>query len=177
MLSGDCMDKEGVSNSGPLIHLAQIGRFKLLSMFSKIYIPRKVYEEVSIPDKPGEAELRSAENIEVLGVLESEVESIKARICVKLDEGELQALCLCEKLGVNLFLTDDLDARETGKKLGFEVHGSVGIIARAYRECLVDLRETENALKALYEVSSLFVAKEIIEMALKELRRFKKVKG
>lgn len=158
MLSGDCMDKEGVSNSGPLIHLAQIGRFKLLSMFSKIYIPRKVYEEVSIPDKPGEAELRSAENIEVLGVLESEVESIKARICVKLDEGELQALCLCEKLG-------------------FEVHGSVGIIARAYRECLVDLRETENALKALYGVSSLFVAKEIIEMALKELRRFKKVKG
>jgi len=44
------MDKEGVTNSGPLIHLAQIGRFKLLSMFSKIYIPRKVYEEVGIPD-------------------------------------------------------------------------------------------------------------------------------
>lgn len=147
-------------------------------MFSKSYIPRKVYEEVSIPDKPGEAELRSAENIEVLDVLESDIESIKARIGVKkLEAGELQALCLCEKLGVNLFLTDDLDARETGKKLGFEVHGSVGIIARAYRECLADLRETENALKALYEVSSLFVAKEIIEMALKELGKFEKVKG
>jgi len=47
---------------------------------------------------------------------------------------------------VNLFLTDDLDAREMGKKFGLEVHGSVGIIARAYRECLIDLKEAENAL-------------------------------
>lgn len=112
---------EAVSNSGPLIHLAQIGKFKLLSMFSKIYIPKKVHEEASILGKPGDVELRSAENIEVLKVLGSDVKSMKARIGLKLDEGELQALCLCEKLGMNLFLTDDLDARGTGKKLGFEV--------------------------------------------------------
>ena len=165
---------EAVSNSGPFIHLAQIGRFELLSMFSKIYIPKKVYEEVSIPDKPGEADLRSAGNIEVAEVSGNEVENIKMRISLKLEEGELQALCLCKSLGVNLFLTDDLDAREMGKKFGLEIHGSVGIIARAYRECLIDLKEAENALKALYEVSNLFVTKEIIEMAVRELGKFKK---
>jgi hypothetical protein len=40
----------------------------LLKIFSGIYIPRKVYEEVCIEGMPGEREVRSAENIEVLSV-------------------------------------------------------------------------------------------------------------
>jgi len=41
------MDK-AVSNAGPLIHLAEIERFELLNVFTKIYIPEKVYKEVCI---------------------------------------------------------------------------------------------------------------------------------
>ncbi|MBE0479048.1 hypothetical protein IBX65_08045, partial [Candidatus Aerophobetes bacterium] len=68
-------------------------------------------------------------------------------------------------------LTDDLDAREIGKSLGFEVHGSVGIIVRAYREKLIDLEETEKSLNALHDVSKLFIAKMIIDEAIGELRK------
>ena len=47
---------EAVSNSGPLIHLAQIGMFRF-GVFSVIYLPQKVYEEVCIKDMPGYCEI------------------------------------------------------------------------------------------------------------------------
>ena len=38
-------------------------------------------------------------------------------IDLKLDEGELEALTLCDRLKVRTFLTDDLNARDAGKQL------------------------------------------------------------
>ena len=73
---------------------------------------------------------------------------------------------------LKIFLTDDLDARDAGKPLGFEVHGSVGVIARAYREGLNDLERAKSALEDLYSISKLFVTKAIIEDAIKELEMF-----
>ena len=89
-----------------------------------------------------------------------------------LDEGEIHALALCRKLGKNIFLTDDLDAREAGVSLGFEVHGSVGVIARAYRRGPVDLVEAKAALNDLYNVSDLFVARAIIESVIEEIEKY-----
>jgi len=73
---------------------------------------------------------------------------------------------------VKIFLTDDLDARDAGKQLEFEVHGSIGVIARAYREGLIDLKRAKRALGDLYSISKLFVTKAIIEEAIKELEMF-----
>ena len=166
------MELEAVSNSGPLIHLSQVGKFELLYMFSKIYIPKIVYKEVNIKGKPGETELKSAKNTQICEVFSEDIKNIKEKVKdFKLHKGELQALSLCNKLKKEIFLTDDLDAREAGKSLGLRVHGSVGIIVRAYREKLVDLRETEEILNALYEVSKLFITKAIIEEAIEELRK------
>ena len=165
------MDKV-VSNAGPLIHLTEIGEFELLKTFSRIYIPEKVYEEVCIEGMPGEREVRSAENIEVLIVSKEEIEKVSNKIDLKLDDGELEALTVCNRFKVKIFLTDDLDARDAGKQLGFEVHGSVGVIARAYREGLIDLKRAKRALGDLYSISKLFVTKAIIEEAIKELEMF-----
>jgi len=165
------MDKV-VSNAGPLIHLTEIGEFELLKTFSRIHIPEKVYEEVCIEGMPGEREVRSAENIEVLIVSKEEIEKVSSKIDLKLDDGELQALTVCNRFKVKIFLTDDLDARDAGKQLGFEVHGSVGVIARAYREGLIDLKRAKRALGDLYSISKLFVTKAIIEEAIKELEMF-----
>lgn len=170
MLSGDCMDN-AVSNAGPLIHLAEIERFALLKVFTKIYIPEKVYKEACIEGMPGEREVRNAENIEVLSVSKEEIEKVSEKINLKLEEGELEALTLCNRLKVEIFLTDDLDARDAGKQLGFEVHGSVGVIARAYREGLIDLEMAKKALEDLYSISKLFVTRGIIKEAIKELEK------
>ncbi len=70
------MADEAVSNSGPLIHLAQINKFNLLKVFTRIFIPQAVYDEVCIADKPGNKELHSTGFIEVYEVLEDEIEVI-----------------------------------------------------------------------------------------------------
>lgn len=165
---------EAVSNSGPLIHLAEIGKFELLDIFSKIYIPRKIYEEVCNAGKPGEKELKKAKNFEIMEVPDEDVAFIRNELKrIRLDIGELQALCLCAKLGKKLFLTDDLEAREAGKELGFEVHGSVGIIARAYKMGMIGLGDAEIALNDLYFASKLFISKAIIDEAIEKLKRSK----
>ena len=81
-------------------------------------------------------------------------------------------MALCRKFNKNLFLTDDLDAREAGLALGLEVHGSVGIIARAYRYGLIDLGEAKSTLEDLYTVSDLFVARAIIESVIEEIEKY-----
>ena len=69
-----------------------------MKAFTKIYIPKKVYEEVCIEGMPGEREVRNAENIEVLSVSKEEVKKISNEIGSKLEEGELEALTLCSIL-------------------------------------------------------------------------------
>lgn len=171
MLSGDCMADQAVSDSGPLIHLAQISNFNLLSVFSRIFIPQAVYDEVCIEGRPGDKELRGS-SIEICNISNEDVENISRCVDVILDEGETHALALCRKFDKNLFLTDDLDAREAGLALGLEVHGSVGIIARAYRYGLIDLGEAKSTLEDLYTVSDLFVARAIIESVIEEIEKY-----
>jgi predicted nucleic acid-binding protein len=163
---------EAVSNAGPLIHLSEVGGFELLQMFSRLYIPEQIHEDVCIEGMPGERELRAAGYIEVLKVSSEEREEVRKRLEVKLDEGEVAALALCRRLGDVVFLTDDLAAREVGKQLGLEVHGSAGVIARAYREGLIEWQRAKQSLERLYSVSNLFVTKAIIEEAMRELEAY-----
>jgi predicted nucleic acid-binding protein len=160
---------EAVSNAGPLIHLSEVGSFELLQVFSRLYIPERIHEEVCIEGMPGDRELRAAGYIEVLKVSREELEEVSRRLEVKLDEGEVAALALCRRLEVAVFLTDDLAARGAGKQLGLEVHGSAGVIARAYRDGLIELQSAKQSLEGLYSVSNLFVTKAIIEEAMREL--------
>jgi hypothetical protein len=51
---------EAVSNAGPRIHLSEVGGFELLQMFSRLYIPERINEEVCIEGMPGERELRAS---------------------------------------------------------------------------------------------------------------------
>ncbi|MDI6655380.1 MAG: hypothetical protein QME59_05780 [Candidatus Hydrothermarchaeota archaeon] len=70
------MEHEAVSNSGPLIHLAQIGKFHILKIFDRVYIPRKVYDEVNIEGKPGKEELNGLKNI----IIREVEEKVSAKI-------------------------------------------------------------------------------------------------
>lgn len=160
-----------VSNAGPFIHLAQINRLDLLSIFPTIYLTPKVVSEITV-GKPTISEITSSSNIKIFHTPENEVRKFSKSIRkFKLQLGELYALCLCSKIKASLFLTDDLDARTAALNLGFEVHGSIGIIARAFHKGLINLKETEQAIFNLYYKSNLFVTKGIINSAINEIRR------
>lgn len=84
--------------------------------------------------------------------------------------GERAALHLCARLQIPLLLTDDLAAREAARRLGVTPVGSVGIVAKGHHSGLIDLAEAEAALGRLYDTSTLFVARALIDQAIFALR-------
>jgi predicted nucleic acid-binding protein len=92
-----------------------------------------------------------------------------------LQAGERECLYLCQQVGVPLLLTDDLTVREVAKTLNLTPVGSLGIVVRAYRRGCITLADAEHYIAALYDVSSLFVTRAIVDLAIEQLHQsFKK---
>ncbi len=70
---------------------------------------------------------------------------------------------------VPLLLTDDLAARGAARKLGIRPVGSLGIIVRSYRLGRVSLSEAQDRIEQLHSVSTLFVTRDLIDLALAQL--------
>ncbi len=163
MSNGVCMTKIGraVSNSGPLIHLNEVKSIKVLTVVKEILIPEEVYRETRI---------RIGKNIR-LRQLSSEAKNYAKLIYERyfLDLGEAQALALAKQEGINLFFTDDSDARLVAKYLGLDVHGTVGIILRAYKENIISKKNAKEVIVDLGKISSLYITSDLINYVLKKL--------
>ena len=60
-----------------------------------------------------------------------------------------------------MFLTDDLEARDAANHLRIEVHGSLGIIAMAYKKRMIGLAEAKQLIFDLYLASGAETWKKI----------------
>src|SRR3990167_9131277 len=125
----------GVSNTGPILHLAEIGLLKALNIFSRISIPMGVDNElrknkITIPKKIRILKL-NAKSKDIVKILANQY---------NLDMGEAEAIALALQEKTDYFITDDLDAREVAKNYRLEVHGTIGIMLRAYKNKIVDKR-------------------------------------
>jgi len=148
-----------VSDTGPLIHLAEIDSLELLSAFDTLLVPDVVYREVEaggVPDRVAELSYELVEADD--GRVETE----------DLDAGERAAIAVAEERGVVL-LTDDLAARETASDAGVEVRGSIGIIALGYSRGLLDRDEAASLMRALQRETSLFVTEAVVERGIRML--------
>jgi predicted nucleic acid-binding protein len=74
-------------------------------------------------------------------------------------------------MGVPILLTDDLAVREAAKHLNLTPVGSLGIVARAYRLGYLSLSDAERHIANLYDVSSLFVTRTIVDLAIEQLHK------
>ncbi len=155
---------EPVSNSGPFIHLNDINKLKLLNNFSKIFIPDKVAREIGHL-------LPGFINIKIIKVSPRETKSFNKKLSrFKLHEAEIDALYLAKKLN-RTFFTDDLEARNAAKKLRIDVHGCIGVIVLCYKNGLINMSEAKRLINELYEKSSLFISKAIVDIAIEELSK------
>lgn len=165
------MNLETVSDSGPFIHLWQIGQLQLLTMFHRLLTTEQVVAEIIAPERLKEEDLATLPNLQICSVAQEEIESIRRQLAgFELHTGELSALRLAQKEKVELFLTDDLEARRAAKSLGLEPHGSVGILVLAYRKGILSLSQAEEALFALLHKSSLFLTPAIVEQAIQLIK-------
>ncbi len=151
-----------VADSGPLIHLHEIGQINLLNLFTNLIVPASVVKEI------GKFNLK---NIAIIQISKEETAEIVEYIkTFKLQKAEIDALYLANKANT-ILLTDDLEARSAANKLNIEVHGSLGIIALAYKKGLINLEKAKELIIDLYYKSTLFLTKSIVDITIKELEK------
>ena len=164
-----------VSDTGPLIHISEIDSINLLKYFNNIYVPESVRLEYIKHRKSSDPDAFELENINLNKVKDIEVKKfIDKYELLKLHLGEKECLYLCRKLYINLILTDDLAVRDTAKKLDITPVGSIGVIIKSFKENIISLSQAEKYIINLYEISSLYVTKTIVELVIEELREANK---
>ncbi len=122
-----------VSNTGPIIGLAKIGKLDLLKILSEeVLIPPFVHKELFGKIGPESEEIEHALNDFVHIAECSAVDSETERIISELDEGEKQAVGLASKMRRNaLLLLDDHAGRRAAAKLNIRTTGLVGVLLLA----------------------------------------------
>jgi len=163
---------KAVLNAGPIIHLSEVNCFNAIEIFHTV-VPKAVYNEVVRYGKPGSKELKESK-IKVIEITEDE-KVLAKRLCdlYRIEVGEAEAIAICISRNYELFLTDDKDAREVGELYDIEVHGSLGIILRAYREGIFEYDHVKNAIYDLYRKSSLFMTQRVYERVVRMLEEYR----
>lgn len=161
------MATNAISNTGPIIHLTEVNLLKAFNIFSTVSIPEAVVSELNkhkfvIPKK-----------IKVLN-LNSEWKD-RAKVLTNehnLDLGESEAITLALQEKADYFLTDDLDARNVAPSYHLKVHGTIGIILRAFKDKIIDKQTAIKKVTELHINSSLFITKDLIKQILASIENF-----
>ena len=113
-----------VSNTGPLIALAQIGQFNLLqALFEQVVIPPAVRAEIQ--DDVSRAALTAAEWLVVLPPADPLAVQLLQE---ELDAGESEAIILAKELSADLLLVDERAAARKARALGLTIMGTLGVL-------------------------------------------------
>ena len=163
------MARKVVSNTGPIIHLTEIDLINALDIFERIIIPEEVANElkknnISIPKR-----------IKVIKIEPQWKDTIKIIANQhNINDGETHAIALSLQEKADYFITDDLDARSAAKRYNLEVHGTLGIILRAFKEKIIDFERAIEKVRELKTESSLFITSDLIDEAIKSIQTFPK---
>jgi len=121
-----------VSNSTILIGLAKIDKLDLLKkLFSKVYIPEAVFDELTQTQKVGASDIKRASYLERKSP--NDVKEV-ALLLGNLDRGEAEVLALSKELNADLVLIDEEKARKAAVLAGFEVMGLMGVLLLSKRQ-------------------------------------------
>jgi len=122
-----------ISDSTTLIILNDLKRFDLLSnIFEKVYIPKKVFEEVSFKNN-----FELPEFIEIIEVKQNE---LLKNLKIILDEGESEAITLAVQKNLPLII-DEKKGRKIAKNLNLEIIGLLGILYINYKKEYLSKKE------------------------------------
>jgi predicted nucleic acid-binding protein len=152
------------ADSSCLIGLAQIDLFRLLKeLFSEVYIPDAVYEEVVIKGK-GEAGSEDTESAVKDGWIIKK--PVKDEVAVKalttiLGQGEAEVIILCKELELNYALIDERTARNMAELMNVNTMGVLGVIDLAIEKgILIDKKKVIAHLKDLgFRISDILLKK------------------
>jgi predicted nucleic acid-binding protein len=159
-----------ISNTGPLIHCSEIKADVLFSIWKDISIPQEVHRELQSLKVEG-IWIKKPRIVVLHGKSKDFAKALENKF--DLDSGESAAIALVVQEKAYLFLTDDLDARTVAEIHNMEVHGTIGIMMRAFREKKLSREETIEKINELHKTSTLYITSDIIAYAIKEIEQYK----
>jgi predicted nucleic acid-binding protein len=126
-----------VSDAGPIVVLARIGRLSLRDVTGTLLIPDAVHAEIFANKgaMPVASEVAQAAWIQRVPVADR---SIVDRMPNVLREGEREAIALAKERAAQL-LVDEIRARRAASDQGIEVIGTLRILDQAKRSGHIDL--------------------------------------
>jgi len=121
-----------VSNTSPLIVLKKARAIMLLTeLFKEILIPSAVWSELKVREE------EFFKRLEGLRITEVGDRRLVNALALTVDLGEAEAIALSLETDVPL-LIDDLKGRRIARRMGVRIIGSLGVLALAKRNGLVD---------------------------------------
>ena len=120
-----------IVDAGPLIHLSWIDQLDLLhELFDEGFLPPAVQAEVlgTPVGTPGLDQIIRGLEDGWLIVKKLSPQARQEAGSMPLDRGESEALALAGETEVDVFVSDDTEARSRGEASGLEVTGTVGIL-------------------------------------------------
>jgi predicted nucleic acid-binding protein len=152
-----------VTDSGPLIHLDELQSPDLLEGFRSLNIAREVKDEVTHHRPAFDWGRLSACHVSSAPL--SRNVAAYART-LDLHTGEVAALNLLEHLHGQIFLCDDAAARLAAESMGFEVHGTIGLIIRAVRRGTRSAQQVKTLLEQIPTRSSLHINRALLRQIM-----------
>ncbi|MCK9419133.1 MAG: hypothetical protein M0R70_07125 [Nitrospirae bacterium] len=162
--------KRIVSNTGPILHLAEAGILELLQKAGSVSIPGAVHVELSNLLRPAWDRQKPAW-LHVEKLTEEEINQARSfSLAGLLDYAEAEAVLLAKRLNSDWFITDDTAARILSSSSGLEVHGSLGIVLWSAAVGHLDYDGASSALEKLSH-TSLWISKNIMSDAHGALKK------
>lgn len=159
-----------VCDAGPIIHLDELECLHLMEDFESVFAPDVVRKEVLT--YRGVAFEDS--NVRWTGISHQfPVEAPLQTMCkiFSLDAGEVAALAFMSKEPGLMFLTDDAAARLVATKLGYNVHGTIGVLVRAIRRDIMKPEEVIVTLKRIPLKSTLYIKASLLKEVISRVKQ------
>jgi predicted nucleic acid-binding protein len=162
-----------VCNTGPIIHLDELGCLDLLKDLGTILIPREVWNEAT-SHRP-QLTIRDLPSANIVDIFtEPSARLLSLSKALDLDIGERAAIALMEGVSAKMLLCDDAAARLAAESLGFVVRGTIGIIVRSIRTSARTRQQVVYLLRELPIKSSLHLSRQLLEAVIMEVQRASK---
>lgn len=149
------MSRLVVADAGPLIHLEQADALSLLELTGEVLVPKTVLDEL----EDGTTDVSELQ----FSVAQADIDT--DTVFPHLDPGETAALVVCTERDA-IFLTDDMDARNTANQEEIEVHGSVGVVLYGYSQGALSEDTAKRTLRELKQDTTLYLSTPLIEHAI-----------
>lgn len=157
-------------DAGPLIHPDELRCLDLLADFQEVFVPNAVWEEVK-QHRPSALRRRKISLEQIHSLPEPTPKLAEVTQALLLGPGEFAALRLMQQTPSAMLLTDDAAARLAAERLGFEVHGTIGVVVRSLRRQQRTKRQILNLLRLIPRKSTLFIERRLLYSIVERIAR------